>query len=108
MKISLVLLLFGGVLQSMMPDVGAIAKGELAKPNPLNTPYAPAQNTVIQTQNAYNFDRDLTAELIDRNKRGFLLDNIKKLLSDMEKQKEKINQDFEDKMGKINALLDKK
>lgn len=64
------------------------------------------QNTVIQTQNAFHYDEDLTNQIVDRNKRSFMISSIERVISDLEKRVDIIQTGFEDKMNKIQNAIE--
>lgn len=64
------------------------------------------QNTVIQTQNAFHYDEDLTNQIVDRNKRSFMISSIERVIEDLEKRVDVIQTGFEDKMNKIQNAIE--
>ncbi len=78
---------------------GGDSNKEIAIPRP------PPQKTIIQTQNSQHYDEDLTGEILDRNKRSFMIDSIGNLLQKMNDRISFIENNFNDKMNRIQNAI---
>ncbi len=74
--------------------------------SPIEVPRPVEQNTIIQTQNAYHHNEDLSNEIIERKNRRFLVDSISDIIDNLEKRVSRIEQTYQNKLNKVQQAIE--